>query len=108
MEELGAGDLPRWLKAKRLRWVHFPVVDFQAPRDGADWSVVSVPAAQLLDWGGTVLLHCRGGLGRSGMVALRLMIESGEDPAAALARLRAARPGAIETEPQLAWARGQA
>ncbi|MFN4098941.1 MAG: protein phosphatase [Pararhodobacter sp.] len=105
MEELGAGDLPRWLKAKRLRWVHFPVADFQAPREGADWSVVSVPAAQLLDWGGTVMLHCRGGLGRSGMVALRLMIESGEDPALALARLRAARPGAVETEPQLAWAR---
>lgn len=105
MEALGAADLPRWLKARKLRWVQFPVADFQIPRQGADWSVVSVPAAQLLDWGGTVLLHCRGGLGRSGMVALRLMIEAGEDPDAALARLRLARPGAIETEAQLDWAR---
>jgi hypothetical protein len=39
------------------------------------------------------------------MAALRLMVEAGEPPDTALGRLRAVRPGAVETEDQMAWAR---
>ena len=39
------------------------------------------------------------------MAALRLMIEVGEDPDAALKRLRAVRACAVETEAQMIWAR---
>jgi len=49
-------------------------------------------------------VHCRGGCGRSGMIALRLMIEIGEAADDALARLRAVRPCAVETPQQLRWA----
>jgi hypothetical protein len=45
-----------------------------------------------------------GGCGRSGTALLRLMVESGEDPIPALTRLRAARPCAVETPAQFAWA----
>jgi hypothetical protein len=38
------------------------------------------------------------------MAVLRLMVEMGEDPEEALARLRAVRPCAVETEVQKAWA----
>ena len=54
--------------------------------------------------GGRVLVHCRGGCGRSGMVALRLMIEAGEAPDEALSRLRSVRPCAVETKAQMGWA----
>jgi len=57
-----------------------------------------------LQTGGSVLVHCKGGCGRSGMAALRLMVEAGEDPHLAFARLRDVRPCAVETEAQLAWA----
>jgi ADP-ribosyl-[dinitrogen reductase] hydrolase len=50
-----------------------------------------------------VLLHCMGGLGRSGMVAARLLVELGEEPRTAIQRVRAARPGAIETAAQEAY-----
>ena len=103
---LGAGDLPDWLAAQGIAWRGFPVADFSTPPPGADWSALGVEAARILDGGGRVLLHCRGGLGRSGMVALRLMIEAGENPDTALTRLRAARPGAVETEAQYRWATG--
>ena len=53
---------------------------------------------------GRVLIHCKGGCGRSGMVALRLMIEAGEAPDEALARLRSVRPCAVETDAQMRWA----
>jgi hypothetical protein len=38
------------------------------------------------------------------MVALRLMIELGEAPDDALARLRVVRSCAVETDAQMAWA----
>lgn len=104
MAELGAADLPDWLARQGIGWRHFPVADFSTPPEGADWPALKAEAEAVLARGGRVLAHCRGGLGRSGMVALRLMIEAGEAPEAALARLRAVRPGAVETEAQFAWA----
>jgi hypothetical protein len=38
------------------------------------------------------------------MAVLRLMIEAGEEPGEALARLRAVRACAVETDAQLEWA----
>ncbi|PTX04182.1 dual specificity protein phosphatase family protein [Pararhodobacter aggregans] len=104
LSRLGAADLPEWCAAVGIRRLSFPVEDFQTPPEGADWAALSAPATAVLRDGGRVLVHCRGGLGRSGMVALRLMVEAGEAPDAALLRLRAARPGAVETEAQERWA----
>lgn len=106
MQTAGARDLGADLQATGCRWVHLPVPDFTAPSEKviAAWPPVSHSARQALAGGGRVLVHCRGGCGRSGMVALRLMIEAGELPDAALERLRALRPCAVETEAQLAWA----
>ena len=50
-------------------------------------------------------VHCRGGLGRAGMISARLLVESGVEPNAAIERVRAARPGAIETPQQEEWVR---
>jgi ADP-ribosyl-[dinitrogen reductase] hydrolase len=44
-----------------------------------------------------------GGLGRSGMIAARLLVELGEEPRAAIQRVRAVRRGAIETAAQEAY-----
>ena len=104
LSRLGAADLPGWCAAVGIRRLAFPVEDFQTPPEGANWAAISAPATAVLKDGGRVLVHCRGGLGRSGMVALRLMVEAGEAPEAALLRLRAARPGAVETEAQERWA----
>lgn len=104
---VGAQDLGADLQAMGCRWVHLPVTDFQAPSEAfiSHWAPVAQAARAALSGGGRVLVHCRGGCGRSGMVALRLMIESGEPGRVALARLRAVRPCAVETEPQMDWAK---
>jgi len=47
-----------------------------------------------------VMVHCRGGFGRTGTVAARLLVERGLDPAAAMALVRHTRPGSIETSEQ--------
>ena len=43
-----------------------------------------------------VLVHCRGGLGRAGTIAARLLVELGMDPTKAIVSVRAARPDTIE------------
>ncbi len=102
----GATDLPIRLHEAGIGWLHLPIVDFREPigETADNWSTASQKARDILATGGRVLAHCWGGHGRSGIAALRLMVEMGEAPDAALKRLRAVRPGAVETGPQMDWA----
>lgn len=102
----GAAHLGEDLARAGIGWRHLPIVDFGAPGPGvaAKWGDLSALAGGILGSGGRVLAHCYGGCGRSGMAVLRLMVEAGEDGGQALARLRAVRPCAVETEAQMAWA----
>ncbi len=106
MAQAGASTLGGDLLHEGITWHHLPIQDFGAP--GADllalWSALSFAARGVLADGGRVLAHCRGGCGRSGMVLMRLMVEIGEAPDVALARLRAVRPCAVETGAQRVWA----
>lgn len=112
LETLGAGCLGGLVADHGARWEHLPILDFGTPDRAFEqrWTVLSRDILSALDGGGRVLVHCRGGCGRSGMVALRLMIEAGEASEDALARLRAVRPCAVETPEQMRWAlaRGRA
>lgn len=104
----GVADLGSDIQELGTRWVHLPVSDFGVPDETVEavWSATSPAALAALGGGGRVLIHCRGGCGRSGMAALRLMIEAGEPADEALRRLRAVRPCAVETQEQETWARG--
>lgn len=106
MVACGAGDLGHDLQESGTRWAHLPVADFGAPTPEIEeaWHGASRMALAAVQGGGRVLIHCNGGCGRSGMAVLRLMIEAGEAPEAALMRLRAVRPCAVETEAQMRWA----
>lgn len=105
----GGATLGSDIQSMASRWVHLPVADFSAPSADvlAKWPAASHMARKALVGGGRVLVHCRGGCGRSGMVVLRLMIECGETPETALSRLRAVRPCAVETSEQMIWACGR-
>jgi protein-tyrosine phosphatase len=102
----GAATLPGDLAAQNVAWRHLPIPDFGTPKpaSAALWPATSTQARTVLANGGRVLVHCMGGCGRSGMVALRLLTDACEDPDTALTRLRAARPCAIETKAQHRWA----
>lgn len=102
----GAQTFGSDIQGRASRWVHLPVEDFGAPSPGVEgaWEAVSNAARHALSGGGRVLVHCRGGCGRSGMVVLRLMVECGEPADNALTRLRALRPCAVETDEQMTWA----
>ena len=106
LEAHGAAALPRKLVEAGIDWAHFPIGDFGAPRpeDEGIWRAIARRIRATLADGGRVLIHCKAGRGRTGTAALRLMVEAGEAPETALARLRATRAGAVETEAQQRWA----
>jgi len=106
MAKVGGAGLPGDVVHLGARWLHMPVPDFGVPdaSAAAQWRAATATALPALRGGGRVMIHCKGGCGRSGMAALRLMIAAGEAPEAALARLRALRPCAVETKAQMRWA----
>lgn len=104
MARKGGAGLPEALSAMGIAWRSFPVRDYGAPQKAdTSWPPVSAELHAMLDKGQAVLLHCAGGRGRSGMVALRLVVERGMLAGDALAMIRAVRPGAVETAEQEAW-----
>ncbi len=94
---LGAGA-----RAAGLEWHHLPIRDVDVPDAAFEeaWCYAGPRLHRHLQRGALVVLHCLGGLGRSGTIAARLLVEQGESAATAIARVRAARPGAIETPAQ--------
>lgn len=106
MTKAGAAAFPDALAACDIAWRHFPIEDFGTPQPAqqADWDALSAELQTRIDQGETVVIHCRAGLGRTGMVALRLMTERGAQPDDAVTRLRTIRPGTVENQAQFEWA----
>lgn len=106
LEVVGAGQMAQHMDAMGIAWHHLPIADWGTPSAEIQtlWPTAARAAHEVLDAGGKVLAHCRGGCGRSGMAALRLLVERGESARAALVRLREARPCAVETDAQFIWA----
>ena len=96
-----AGDLAA-LAGLAPDWRQAPIVDYAVPAPAfeAGWPALAANVHRLLAAGERVLIHCHGGRGRSGLVAARLLIDRGMDAPAALATVRRARPGAVETAGQ--------
>ena len=67
------------------------------------WQQAGPVLRGLLEDGGVVVLHCMAGLGRTGTVAARLVVDMGLSPAEAVQQVRSARPGAIQSHQQLRY-----
>jgi ADP-ribosyl-[dinitrogen reductase] hydrolase len=101
-ELLGVIELPRVVEEHGMGWVHLPIVDVSVPNQRFEtrWIAAGADLRGVLRRGGRVLVHCRGGFGRTGTIAARLLVELGMDPAEAIRAVRRVRPGAVETREQ--------
>ncbi len=105
---LGVAPMGRAVTARGMTWIHLPIVDMSVPDMAFEhaWRDDAGPRLHaLLAAGRDIVLHCRAGRGRTGMIAARLLVEAGTPPDAAIRIVRAARPGAIETASQEAYVR---
>lgn len=104
-EALGVMNLGNAVKAQGIDWFHVPIRDLDVPTPHVMdiWREVAPHLHQVLERGGRVMVHCRGGLGRAGTIAALLLTERGRSAADAINQVRVVRPGAIETKEQERW-----
>jgi ADP-ribosyl-[dinitrogen reductase] hydrolase len=93
--------------ASGLEWLHLPIRNLSVPAPDWEtgWVVAGEELRRHLGSGGSFAMHCYAGLGRTGTVAARLLVESGSGPDEAIAMVRATRPGSIETWEQESYVR---
>ncbi len=97
--ELGLARLVAEASLRGVAVLRFPIRDGGTPPLGPSRFVVDV-ALTLARAGQHVVFHCRGGLGRAGTLAACCLVAAGELPDEAIATVRKARPGAVETKAQ--------
>lgn len=105
LEKVAIANIGAEVRRRHMEWHHWPIVDVDVPDAAfeAAWPARSAKLRRVLACGGRVLIHCRGGIGRSGMLAARLLVESGVSAADAIAEVRAVRRHAVETRAQERW-----
>jgi len=106
MVDLGVQDTARQLPAG-IDYIRLPIPDFGVPSTAwhTQWQAESPVLLDRLRAGESILLHCKGGLGRTGMIAARILVELGLTPEESITTVREARAGTIETREQEAYVR---
>lgn len=91
-------------QANGMTFYSFPIIDRDVPvSDDAAVDLFGKLDKELAT-GRSVLIHCRQGVGRAGLVAAALLVESNLNPKEAVERVSAARGVAVpETEAQRVW-----
>jgi len=100
---LEVDDLPAKTEQTGMDWLHLPIRDLEVPHQ--DWlrkwkREIGPDLRRRLLQGERIAIHCRGGLGRSGLVAGLLLRDLGIPPEDTIPMIRRARPGAVETAEQ--------
>jgi len=83
-----------------IRSIWFPVRDVDVPTSmSGHHSLVEEVRAELSE-GRSVVVHCKGGLGRTGVLVASVLVTFGHSPEEAIAITRATRSGTIQTYAQ--------
>ena len=103
-KELELQNEAREVRAQGLGFSSFPIPDLQVPRSEAKLAEALKNVTADLSSGRNVLIHCRQGIGRTGVIAACLLIQSGMSPGAAVEFVSAARGVTVpETQEQREW-----
>ncbi|MGC2108068.1 MAG: dual specificity protein phosphatase family protein [Candidatus Korobacteraceae bacterium] len=87
-----------------MKFLSVPVRDRQVPESEAELQFALQEAGAALGSGKNVLVHCRQGIGRSGLFAACLLVDQGWSPEAATKQLSSVRGTSVpETAEQQQW-----
>ncbi|SBS29144.1 hypothetical protein MAQ5080_01307 [Marinomonas aquimarina] len=103
LDELGVPTLGQQITAQGMAWYQLPIEDFQAPEQPFFDAFLPVKDELLerLSTQQTIVIHCRGGSGRTGLMAAILLLESGQSWAQVKPLIQGIRPKALTLEPHV-------
>jgi len=98
LQENGVGELGVAARQYGLEWYQLPIEDDQAPDQTFEARLGEIrhQLDDLLASNKALAIHCKGGSGRTGLFAARLLIESGMPRREAIAWVQELRPRAIQ------------
>jgi protein-tyrosine phosphatase len=92
------------VRAQGMSFTSFPILDRQIPKSESKLAEILESVTRDLTNNKNILVHCRQGIGRSGLVAACLLIKKGMSPGAAIDLVSEARGVPIpETVEQREW-----
>lgn len=106
MKDLDLNEEAELCRAHNISFISFPIDDLSVPPSRSEALNLVSTLERLLDEGHGIVIHCRGGIGRSGLLAASLLVSSGVEPEAAIRRASDARGFSVpETVQQVQWVR---
>ena len=106
VRELDLADEQSLCQGANLQFVSFPIPDRGVPSNSADFANLVAALEQRLRSGKSVAVHCRAGIGRSGLLGACVLSGFGIDPDSAFGMLSRARGVSVpDTDAQVKWVR---
>ncbi|HYQ81321.1 MAG TPA: cyclin-dependent kinase inhibitor 3 family protein [Anaeromyxobacteraceae bacterium] len=99
----GLDRLPDEVRRAGMESLWLPVPDLGAPPSMEAARALVGQILERMERRQVVVVHCLGGLGRSGTIAACVLAARGRTPEQAVEVVRRARPGAVQTEAQEAF-----
>ena len=102
LTEKQADTIPSLCAELHMDWYHLPVEDSCAPEEPFAQAFAQQKAILLglVETGATMVIHCHGGSGRTGMMAAILMLELGYAPAQVKSQIPLIRPKSLTSPVQ--------
>lgn len=98
LSQLGIPDLLEKANACGIQTQHFQVDDEGKPESLAEMKEVVHFATDAIQAGESILIHCKGGRGRTGMMAAAILVEQGYTPDEAIDLVKQHRKGALTVQ----------
>lgn len=88
-----------------LTWFHLPIEDDCAPQEAFQqaWHEQKQAIFAMIEQKQVLAIHCKGGTGRTGLMACQLLLELGAEFEQTKAEIKAQRPKALSLAPHLQY-----
>ncbi len=97
ISRFGVDDLASVSNENNLGWLHLPIEDDSAPglEFHQSWEASKALVHGVLDSKGTIAIHCKGGSGRTGLMAAIILLERGIPREQVFSMVKRLRPKAL-------------
>lgn len=103
-KELSLGEEELFAQLQGIDFVSFPIPDRGVPASNSDFLKLTYNLTARIEQGQGIAIHCRAGIGRSGLLASAILVSSGTPSEEVFAVVSRARSFPVpDTQEQINW-----